>query len=71
MVIRLVYGFVHYSTIIWRGTNQKEERNQSQESLVMSDYGGGAATAPLLLGIDPSYSDWHEQTKWKCQLSTN
>lgn len=36
----------------------------------MSDYSCGAVTAPLFLGIDPSYSDWHEQTEWKLQLST-
>lgn len=46
----------------------KINKNQTHECLVMSDYGCGVVTAPLLLGIDPSNS---EQTEWKFQLITD
>lgn len=63
-----ILGVVIHSTIIWHGTKllpppKKRMKIQSHEWLVMSDYGCGAVTAQLLLGIDPSDSDWHEQTQ--------
>lgn len=50
-----------------KNTFKKKIRAMSDKSWVIM----AAVLWLLLLGIDPSYSDWCEQTDWRLQLSTD